>query len=47
MVYIICLKVVSFNEAVPGVLGNREIRPFISGEQGIKSLKLSGTGEQR
>ena len=34
------------NEALPGVLGNREIRPFISGEQGNKSLKLKATGEQ-
>ena len=31
----------------PEVLGNRGIRPFISGEQGNKSLKLKGTGEQR
>ena len=35
------------NEALPGVLGNRGIRLFISGEQGNKSLKLKGTGEQR
>ena len=34
-------------EALPGVLGNREIRPLVSGEQGNKSLKLKGTGEQR
>ena len=34
-------------EALPGVLGNRGIMPFISGEQGNKSLKLKGTGEQR
>ena len=34
-------------EALPGVLGNRGIRPFISGEQWNKSLKLKGTGEQR
>ena len=34
-------------EALPGVLGNRGIRPFISGEQGNKGLKLKGTGEQR
>ena len=34
-------------KALPGVLGNRGIRPFISGEQGNKSLKLKGTGEQR
>ena len=32
-------------EVLPGVLGNRGIRPFISGEQGNKSLKLKGTGE--
>ena len=34
------------NEA-PGVLGNRGIRPFISGEQGNKSLKLKRTWEQK
>ena len=34
-------------EALPGVWGNRGIRPFVSGEQGNKSLKLKGTGEQR
>ena len=34
-------------EALSGVLWNRRIRPFISGEQGDKSLKLKGTGEQR
>ena len=28
-------------------LGNRGIRPFTSGEQTNKSLKLKGTGEQR
>ena len=32
---------------LPGVLVNRGIRPFISGEQGNNSLKLKGTGEQR
>ena len=42
------------NEALPGVLGNRGIRPFISGERGNKSLKLNrgtkavlGNGEHR
>ena len=35
------------SEALPRVLGNRGIRPFFSGEQGNKSLKLKGTGEQR
>ena len=34
-------------EAPPRVLRNRGIRSFISGEQGNKSLKLKGTGEQR
>ena len=34
-------------EALPGVLGNRGIRPFISGEQGNKSKQLNGAGEQR
>ena len=33
--------------AILGVLGNRGIRSFISGEQGNKSLKLKGTREQR
>ena len=30
-----------------GFWGNRGIRPFISGEQGNKSLKLKERGEQR
>ena len=34
-------------ETLPGILGKRGIRHFISGEQGNKSLKLKGTGEQR
>ena len=33
-------------EALPGVLGNRGVTSFISGEQGNKSLKLKGTGVQ-
>ena len=40
----LCVSIV--NEAFPGVLGNRGIRPFISGKLGNKSLKLKGTGEQ-
>ena len=35
------------NEALPGVLGNRRIMSFISGEQENTSLKMKGTGEQR
>ena len=35
------------NEALLGVLGNRGIRAFISGEQGNKGQILRGTGEQR
>ena len=35
------------NEALPGVLGNRGKRVFISGEQGKKGQILRGTGEQR
>ena len=35
------------NEALPGVLGNRGTRVFISGEQGNKGKILRGTGEQR
>ena len=31
------------SEALPVVWGNRGIKPFISGEQGNKSLKLKGT----
>ena len=31
-------------EALSGALGNRGIRPFISGKQGNKSLKLKETG---
>ena len=34
-------------EALPGVLGNRGTRAFISGEQGNKGQILKGTGEQR
>ena len=34
------------NEAFPGVLGKGEIRPFVSREQGNKSLKLKEAGEQ-
>ena len=41
----LCKQEGSFNEVFPGVWGNRTIRPFISGEQGNKSLKLKGTGE--
>ena len=40
-------KAMSILEALPGVLGNRGIRSFISGEQGNKSLKLKKTGKQR
>ena len=35
------------NETLSWVLGNRGIRPLISGEQGHKSLKLNGTGKQK
>ena len=35
------------NEALPGVLGNRGTRAFISGEQGNKGQLLRGTGEPR
>ena len=34
-------------EALPGVLGNKGNRAFISGEQGNKGQILRGTGEQR
>ena len=34
-------------EALPGVLGKRGTRAFISGEQGNKGQILRGTGEQR
>ena len=34
------------SEALPGVLGNRGNRAFISGEQGNKGQILRGTGEQ-
>ena len=34
------------NEALPGLLGNMVTKPFISGEQGNKSLKMKFTGEQ-
>ena len=37
----------STKEALPGVLGNRGKRVFISGEQGNKGQILRGTGEQR
>ena len=35
------------NEALPGVLGNRGKRVFISGEQGNKGKILRGKGEQK
>ena len=35
------------SEALPGVLGNRGKRAFISGEQGNKGQILRETGEQR
>ena len=35
------------DEAHPGVLGNRGILSFISGEQKNTNLKMKGTGEQR
>ena len=35
------------NEALPGVLGNRGKRVFVSWEQGNKCQILRGTGEQR
>ena len=34
-------------ETLPGVLGNKGKRVFISGEQGNKGQILRGTGEQR
>ena len=34
-------------KALPGVWRKRGIRPFILGEQGKKSQKLKGKGEQR
>ena len=37
----------AFYEALQGVLGNRGIMSFISGEQVNTSLKMKGTGEQR
>ena len=36
----------SNTEALPGVWGNRGIRPFITGEQGNNSRRLKRTGEQ-
>ena len=53
--FIVCLgvsypapgKCLFTNEALPGVLGNRRKRVFISGEQGNKGQILRGTGEQR
>ena len=44
---LIYLSIYLSDEAFPGILGNRGIRPSISGEQGNKSLKLKGKGEQR
>ena len=37
----------SLSQALPGVMGNRGIMSFISGEQGNTCLKMKGTGEQR
>ena len=42
-----CVGILTQNEALPGVLGNRGTRAFISGEQGSKGQILRGTGEQR
>ena len=41
------MLLISINEALPGVLGNRGTRAFVSGEQGNKGQILRGTGEQR
>ena len=41
------LDLLLINEALPGVLGNRGTRAFISGEHGNKGQFLRGTGEQR
>ena len=38
----ICFAVI---EALPGVMGNRGIMSFISGEQGNSSPIMKGTGE--
>ena len=38
--------VLSCFEALPGVMGNRGIMSFISGEQGNINQKMKGTGEQ-
>ena len=35
------------HEARPGVLGNRGMGAYFSGEQGNKDPKMRGTGEQR
>ena len=40
-------KTVHNSEALPGVLGNRGNRAFISGEPGNKGQILRGTWEQR
>ena len=47
-IYIINITVKNtISEALPGVLGNRGTRAFISREQGNKCLILRGSGEQR
>ena len=40
------MKYSSLNEALPGVLGNRGIMSFISGEQGNTSLKIRKQGNK-
>ena len=40
-------RLITKDEALPGVLGYRGNRAFISGEQGNKGQILRGTGEQR
>ena len=39
------LEKLYINEALPGVMGIRGIKQFISGEQGNTSLKMKVTGE--
>ena len=41
-----CLGTAVPREALPGVMGNREIMSFISGKHGNTSLKMKETGEQ-
>ena len=46
LIYLLMSGIAGNSEALQGVMGNRGIMSFISGEQWNTSLKMKGTGEQ-